>query len=91
MKMKMKMNTDKIAEIIEAANIPRNDGEQFISVYLRLGSESGFISYGLNWKSEFVSEWEFSSLEDALKKVKHIRMRANLEDIYEKTKEQIVS
>ncbi len=60
------------------ANIPYNDGEQFINVWLNLSwKTAGNIAFGFKWKCE-MGEQDFSTLDEAIKIVTDLRKQARL-------------
>lgn len=83
------MRIDKLKELRDLANIPRNYGEQWIDIRLNInglfneGHESGTINFSFNWKCN-MGECDFRSLEHAIEEVIQLRKYANLiEDKYD--------
>lgn len=71
------MNIEKINQIVELCNIPYNGGQQFIHANLRLGTESGNICYGFDYKSQN-GTLEFKTLDEAIAKITNLRQKAKL-------------
>jgi len=70
------LNYQKIEELRQLANIPTNDGEQFIHVDLNLiWAEAGTVRFGFKWKCE-MGERDFRSLDEAIDIVKQLRKKA---------------
>lgn len=71
---------ERLLQLAELSNIPGNCGEQFIWVKINIGNPNwGSIQYGFRWKCD-MGEYDFSSIEDAIEKVKELRKRANLKE-----------